>query len=339
MGRYLVGAGLAFGYDAAAVLRDVSVAVAPGRVAVLVGPSGAGKTTLLWILAGLLAPSVGRVMVSPTAEASAPGAEPFDPRRARLGMVFQTPALWDYLTVAEHLDLVLAGKVADRAERRRRAGLVLDRLRLGALAGRRPGRLSGGERQRVAIARALVVEPEWLLMDEPLAHLDGPARRDLFETLRGALAETRAGVLLATHDTAEALRLADDVVVLLGGTVAQAGPADEVYGRPASLAAAQALGPASEVSGEATGGVLACGGAAAIEGLPTDTCGPRRLILRPEDVAFRPDPAGPARVARCERAGGAFHLRVEVAGQGLWVHDAGPRPVGATGRIVLVRRE
>ena len=338
MGRCLVGMDLAFDYGDRPVLRGVRVAVAPGRVTVLVGPSGTGKTTLLWILAGLARPASGRVVTCERPDGLGETAAPFDPGRARLGMVFQTPALWDHLTVEQHLDLVLAGKVADRAERRRRTDRMLEAMRLAGLRGRLPGRLSGGERQRVAMARALVVEPEWLLLDEPLAHLDGPARIEVFDLLRDVLAETRAGVLLATHSTAEALRLADEVVVLLDGTVAQSGPADEVYRRPVSLAVARTLGPASELCGEAGGGALACAGEAVLEGLPPALAGPQRLILRPEDVAFRADPAGPARVIRCERAAGGYHLCVQVAGERLWVRDGQPREAGATGRLVLVRR-
>jgi len=287
-----------FAYGGRSVLRGVRMAAAAGRVTVLVGPSGTGKTTLLWILAGLLRPTTGRVVLAADA-ASPDAAPPFESGRARIGMVFQTPALWDHLTVRRHLDLVLAGSNLGQAERRRRVDRLLDQMGLASLADRRPGRMSGGERQRLAIARALVGGPEWLLLDEPLAHLDGPTRADVFDLLRGALAETRAGVVLATHNTDEAVRLADDVVVLLDGSVAQVGQTEQVYRRPVSLAAARALGPASEISGEARGGVLTRDGTAVLEGLAPERSGPQRLILRPEDLEFRPDPAGAARVARC----------------------------------------
>jgi ABC-type sulfate/molybdate transport systems ATPase subunit len=337
MGEHLLGLDLVVAYGGRTVLGGVRVAIAPGRVAVLVGPSGAGKTTLLWTLAGLLRPESGRVVLGEPPDGGA-AARPVDYRRARIGMVFQTPALWDHLSAEGHLGLVLAGRGLGRAERRRRIDRMLERMRLAHLRGRRPAHLSGGERQRLAIARALVTEPDWLLLDEPLAHLDGPARDEVFDLLRGALAGTRAGVLLATHDTGEALRLAEDFVVLLDGVVAQAGPAEEVYGRPASLAVARTLGPADEISGEAKQGVLNRDGIAALEGLPADLVGPERLILRPEDVAFRPDPAGPARVTAAQRACGGWHLRVEAAGAAVWAHHAEPCPPGAAGRLVLVRR-
>ncbi len=324
-----------FAYGDRPVLREVRLEITPGRVSVLVGPSGSGKTTLLWILAGLLRPTTGRVVLGEPGD-QAGTARPFDPRRERLGMVFQTPALWDHLTVEQHLDLVSASSGLGRPERRRRADRMLERMRLASLRGRRPANLSGGERQRLAVARALANEPDWLLLDEPLAHLDGPGRAEVFGLLRDALADTQAGVLLATHNTTEALRLADDVIVLLDGAVAQAGDAEKVYRRPVNLAVAQALGPAGELQGDAAGGVLTCDGTAILEGLPPNLAGRQRLILRPEDVTFQADPAGSSRVVRCERVGGVCHLLVEVAAARLWVQHPEACRDGTTGRLALV---
>ena len=338
MGKILACRDVGFAYADRPVLRGVRLDVVPGRVSVLVGPSGSGKTTLLWILAGLIRPTTGRVLLCEFGDGSGAG-RPFDARRERLGMVFQTPALWDHLTVEGHLALVSASSGLARTERRRRADRMLDRMRLASLRGRRPATLSGGERQRLAIARALVSEPDWLLLDEPLAHLDGPARADVFGLLRDALTGTRAGVLLATHNTAEALRLADEVAVLLGGVVAQAGDSEDVYCRPVSLAVAQTLGPAGELRGEAAGGVLTCGGTVILEGLARDLAGPRRLIVRPEDVTFRADPAGSARVVRSERVGGSRHLLVEVTGVRLWVQHPRACQAGTAGRLALAGRD
>jgi sulfate transport system ATP-binding protein len=159
-----------------------------------------------------------------------------------LGIVFQEPALWEHLSAEQHLRLVLAGKTASAGERRQRARAALGRLRLEHLRRRRPGQMSGGERQRLAIARAIVAGPRWLLLDEPLAHLDHSSREELLEILRELLAGTGAGVLISTHEPGEALRLSDHLVILIDGAVAQAGPAMEVYRRPVNLEAALALG-------------------------------------------------------------------------------------------------
>ena len=326
-GASLVGIDLSLAYGGRFVLRGANVAVVPGRVNVLVGPSGAGKTTLLWVLAGLARPATGRVVVTADAARAADEGRPVDRSRARLGMVFQSGALWHHLPAAAHLDLVLRGKGLSASARRGRVEAMLGRLRLGSLAGRRPGELSGGERQRLAIARALVTEPAWLLLDEPLAHLDGPARTDLFEQVRGILCETQAGVLLATHNTSEALRLADDVVVLLGGEVAQSGRAEEVYRRPVGLEAALALGPASSVGREAAWRLLG--------GLPAWAERGEQVVLRPEDVAFEADASGRACVVGCEFVGGAYRLTVEAEGERVLARHGWAVGPGTVGRVRL----
>ncbi len=354
--QFLLGQSLEFAYGGEAVLHVVDVRIAPGRATALVGPSGAGKTTLIWILAGLLKPSGGRVLL---AEQTGQG-EPQACRPSQdmpVGMVFQQPALWDHLSAEKHLELVLAGKALSRSERRRRIDRTLAQMRLLGLRKRRPAQLSGGERQRLAIARALAVEPQWLFLDEPLAHLDGAIRAELFELLRAALGQAarppaaggeqghaddgsradrpRAGVLLATHDAAEALRLADEVVILLGGRVAQAGPARQVYRNPVSLEAARVLGPACEVVGEARGGALTAGGKIILEGLAASAEGLVRIILRPEDVEFRPDPGGPAVVVRCEFMAASYLLSARAAGTGvLALHGQAVAP-GTPGRLRL----
>jgi ABC-type multidrug transport system ATPase subunit len=266
------------------VLKDVSLTLERGRVCALVGPSGAGKTTLLWVMAGLWETDGGRVTRGP----------------GRLGMVFQQPGLWDHLTVEQHLKLV----GADRGQRER----AMERMRLTDLRRRRPGRMSGGERQRLSIARALAVEPAWLLLDEPMAHLDGPARSALFDLLRDALAGSNAGVLLATHHAVEAMRLADETAVLIDGRLVQHGPTEEVYRQPVDLAAACATGMASEVDGR---------------------------IARPEQLIFTADPAGNAVVRRCEFAGSCYLLRVETGCADATVRCQRAVAPGTTGRLKL----
>jgi iron(III) transport system ATP-binding protein len=338
MTRRLVGLDLAFAYAGRDVVRGASVAVAPGRVTAVVGPSGSGKSTLLWLMAGLLEPKAGRVVLADSSCAAAASSEPADFARVRLGMVFQSSALWEHLTAEEHLALVLAGKGFDRQERRRRVEGTLARLRLGALRGRRPGQLSGGEARRLAIARAIVADPEWLLLDEPLVHLDGPARAELFATLREVLGRTRAGVLMATHDAREAMRLASEIVVLADGAVAQSGTPEEVYRRPASLAVARMLGPASEISGEARSGVLSRGGRPVLENLPQEMAGTQRLLLRPEDVKFRAAAGGAVTVRRCEFDGAAVLLTVDAAGEEVAVRQSEALPAGEAGFLRLIKR-
>ncbi len=267
------------------VLHDVSLSLQRGKICALLGPSGAGKTTLLWVLAGLWPPGSGRVVRG----------------TGNLGMVFQQPGLWDHLTVEQHLKIVGADR--DRAEQ------AISTMKLTDLRRRRPGAMSGGERQRLSIARALAIDPAWLLLDEPMAHLDGPSRGDLFDLLRSALADSNAGVLIATHHADEAMRLADDIAILIDGHIVQHGPTEHVYHHPVNLAAALATGPAHLLDNQ---------------------------VVRPEQLTFTPDPAGDAVVQRCEFLGSGFMLRFGVANTVATARSTQAVSPGSRGRLTIV---
>jgi len=329
----LVGHNLTFRRGRRAVLERASVTVSGGRAGALLGPSGSGKTTLLWLLVGLLKPAGGSVLV----RQGVGKPESVEHRRLRLGMVFQQEALWEHLSVDSHLRLVLSGKGLSRRERSRRVDRAAGAMKLSKLRRRLPGELSGGERRCLAIARALVVDPQFLLLDEPLAHLDGPTREELFVLLREAIDRTRAGVLMATHISSEALRICDDVTVLLEGKVVQSGAAEDVYRNPASLQSARVLGLASELSGSAAAGCLSDDGVRLLEGIDSSLAGPARLILRPEDLSFVPDVDGPAEVVRCELIPSGYLLTVRAGGATVHVHARTVMPPGARGRLRFVR--
>lgn len=194
-----------FGHRVA--LDGVSLAVEEGERLVLLGPSGCGKTTVLRLLAGLAVPDRGRVLVGGRLAADE-GRLLVEPEQRGLGMVFQDLALWPHLSVAGNLELGLRARGMPRIERRRRVRAMLELVELGELAGARPGELSGGQQQRVALARALVLEPEALLLDEPLSSLDLKlARRLRTEILR---LQERLGFTLVhvTHDPEEAAQMA-----------------------------------------------------------------------------------------------------------------------------------
>ena len=323
----LIAEDLDYAYDGRPAVRGASLRLAAGRVHALVGPSGSGKSTLLWLLAGLIEPHAGAVRVERSAD------EPPGSGRPPLGMVFQPPLLWEHLSAARHLELALSARRLGRLERKGRVAAMLLRVGLKEFAGRRASDLSSGQRQRLALARAVVAQPRRLLLDEPMAHLDGPSRWELFELLRELLAETGAGVLIATHHADEAMRLADEVSVMIGGRIVQHGPPAEVYHQPVSLAAALALGPAFELRGRREGDALVSGNVTVLTGLAGISDGETALILRPGDVAFHPDPAGSARVERCELAGGAFMLTISVAGQRAMVEHGSPVAPGSAGAL------
>ncbi len=244
------------------VLHDVNLVVQRGRVTALIGPSGAGKTTLLSLLAGLEQPTRGSITRP----------------NGRIGMVFQDSALWEHLTVQQHLSIV--GASPQRIEQ------ILQQMQIASLRDRLPGHMSGGERRRLAIARALAIDPAWLLLDEPMAHLDGPARQQLYAILRSAITSSTAGILIATHHAEEAMRLADNMAVMVEGRIVQQGAPHQVYGEPVNLTVARTLGPAGELRGR---------------------------ILRPHQIRFHVDAEGDATVRRCEFAGSHYHVLIECA--------------------------
>jgi sulfonate transport system ATP-binding protein len=196
----LAGVSKVFGRGRSAVraLDQVSLEVAPGEFACLIGASGCGKSTLLSLVAGLEQPTAGEVSVS----------------GARMALMFQEPALFPWLTAAGNVELALRAIGAGRAERKQRAAELLEVVHLGGFGGKRPHELSGGMRQRVALARALAQDADVLLMDEPFGALDAMTRDLLHDELDRICAERQLTVLFVTHNVREAVRLGDRVVVL-----------------------------------------------------------------------------------------------------------------------------
>jgi len=216
-----------------AVLHDVSLQLAPGEVLALVGPSGSGKTTLLRTLTGFVAPTRGTVHLGGQL-ASTDGRTLIPPEARNLAMVFQDLALWPHLTVHGNLAFGLAARGVGRQEREIRITASLERVGLGGAAKRYPGELSGGERQRVAIGRALVLEPDALLLDEPLTNLDTALKRELLALLRDLLGERQTTAIYVTHDPREAAVLGDRVAVMEDGRIVQEGTLGDLAARPAT---------------------------------------------------------------------------------------------------------
>lgn len=226
---------------------DVSWEAGAGVVA-LFGPSGAGKTLTLQCLAGLVRPDGGRVSVRGRVIYDSARAINHPTRDRRLGVVFQGYALFPHLTVAENIAYGL--NRAGARLRKARVEEMLERLGLGPARNLRPAALSGGQQQRVALGRALAVDPDLLLLDEPLAALDSPLRRALRDDLAVALRGFGKTAIVVTHDLAEACQLADQIVVYDRGLVVQAGPKQQVLARPASPAVASVLGIRNVLEGE-----------------------------------------------------------------------------------------
>jgi iron(III) transport system ATP-binding protein len=222
-----------FRYRGEAVLEHLALSVAEGEVVALLGPSGSGKSTVLRLLLGFAAPEFGHIEVSGSL-VSAHGRVLVPPEERNLAVVFQDLALWPHLSVRGNLAFGLEARGIARTERERRIREVLEQVDLGDKAQRYPGELSGGERQRAAIARALALEPHAVLLDEPLANLDAPLKRQLIETFRGLFGFRRTTALYVTHDLREASALADRIAVLEKGRIVQQGTLHDLRSRPAT---------------------------------------------------------------------------------------------------------
>jgi molybdate transport system ATP-binding protein len=238
----------ALGLDATVRLRlgaldlDAHVGVAAGEVVAVLGPNGAGKTTLLRVLAGLVAPASGRVVLDGSILDDPAAGVWVPPERRPVGVVFQDGLLFPHLSALDNVAFGLRCRGLTRSEARVRARDQLEQAGLGDLAARRPVALSGGQTQRVALARALVIEPRLLLLDEPLSALDAGARVEVRRALRRELATFEGTRLLVTHDPLDAVALADRLVVLEQGRVVQSGPIADVTARPRSRYVADLVG-------------------------------------------------------------------------------------------------
>ena len=237
-------------YGDVAAVEDLALEVRPGELVALLGPSGCGKTTTLRLVAGFLKPEAGEIWVGDRCLSSPAAVVP--PERRRMAMIFQSYALWPHMTVAQNVAYGLRFKrELARGERDRRAREMLAVVQLAGYEGRYPGELSGGQQQRVAVARALVVEPEILLLDEPLSNLDANLREEMRFEIRRLHEAFGITTLYVTHDQAEAMVISDRIAVLQHGRVVQLGTADELFHQPRTRFVAELIGRTNVLDGVA----------------------------------------------------------------------------------------
>jgi molybdate transport system ATP-binding protein len=295
---------------------DVELAVADGEVLAVLGPNGAGKSTVLRVLAGLLRPDGGRVVVDGD-RIWDDGAVHVPPHARPLGMVFQDHLLFPHLSVTENVAFGLRSRGVRRAEARAATVPWLARVGLAGLGDRRPGELSGGQAQRAALARALVGDPRVLLLDEPLSALDARTRLTVRAELHRHLGDYAGSAVLVTHDPIDAMALADRVVVVEDGRVVQAGTPAEVARRPRTDYVARLVGLVL-LPGTGTGPQVALNGGGLVA-IAEEASGPVFVAIRPESVSlYLQRPAGSPRnvwplrlvaatphgsVVRCDLAG------------------------------------
>lgn len=227
------------------ILRNLTLEIRDRELFFILGPSGSGKTTLLRLLAGFLQPESGEVRFGNRRVNDTPA------HQRQAAMVFQSPALWPHLTVEANVAYGLEVRRIPPPERRQRLDRILTLTRLEKFAERLPGELSGGQQQRVALARALVIQPDVLLLDEPLSNLDRPLREELREELRRIHQETQVTMVYVSHDSQEALALADRAAVLHQGQILQLGRPEELFLHPANRFVGDFFGPMNWIAGAA----------------------------------------------------------------------------------------
>ncbi|MBI1218302.1 MAG: ATP-binding cassette domain-containing protein [Rhodobacteraceae bacterium] len=228
--------GLRVGYGGEAVLSDISMAIARGQFVALLGASGCGKTTLLRTIAGFIHPDAGVIRVEGRDITAAP------PDRRDMALMFQSYALWPHMTVAQNIGYGLKLRRVPRPEAAARVAELAASLGLADLLQRKPGQLSGGQRQRVALGRALAVSPRILLLDEPLSNLDARIRVSVRQEIRALQQQLGITAIHVTHDREEAMVLADRIVILNAGRIAQVGTPEAVYNAPVSPFVAAFMG-------------------------------------------------------------------------------------------------
>ena len=304
-------------YDAAPVIRGVDLAVGRGEILCLLGPSGCGKTTLLRIAAGLERPGAGRVLID--GEEVAGPHRYVAPEKRRIGLMFQDYALFPHVRAIDNVGFGLTA--SPRAERRRVALAMLERLDLADLANAYPHELSGGEQQRVALARALAPAPRAMLLDEPFSGLDERLREQVRDDTLLFLQEAGVPTMLVTHDAEEALFMADRIALMRGGVLVQVGSPDELCRRPASPFVARFFGALPAFDGRVQGRAVET----PIGRAPSD-CGEGckvRVYVRPEavelvdDVAADADGLPFARVLDSRPMGSVSHLKLALDGHEL----------------------
>jgi iron(III) transport system ATP-binding protein len=284
------------GDAALAAVADLDLDIKDNQFVTLLGPSGCGKTTTLRLIAGYITPDAGTIAVAGRLLSSPQAVVP--PEARGMGMVFQNYAVWPHKTVFENVVFGLKLRKLSAAVARQKVADMLALVNLGGLERRYPGELSGGQQQRVALARSLVVEPDILLLDEPLSNLDAKLRERMRVELKQIQRRTGITFVYVTHDQAEALALSDQVAVISGGRLQQFGTPFEVYAHPANRMVADFMGLVNLVPGrirEMKSGVAQVEitpdlvvAIARIDGLAV---GERvDVAIRPENVTLAPPP-------------------------------------------------
>jgi putative spermidine/putrescine transport system ATP-binding protein len=280
-------------------VSNLSFSLGQGELLGLLGPSGCGKTTTLRMISGLVQATSGRIRVDGQDVTRLPT------YRRNMGVMFQSYALFPHMTIAENIAFGLQMRKVRKEELARRVEAALAMVRLDGVAGRKPRELSGGQQQRVALARALVVEPDILLLDEPLSNLDAKLRDSMRNEIRDIQQRLRMTTVFVTHDQTEAMAICDRIIVMNRGRLEQIGSPREIYEAPATPMVADFVGRINRLEGQwRTDGAIAVGNA--VIRAPARGAGRVLVMIRPHRIALAAAGAGEPGTAAANLASGTI---------------------------------
>src|SRR5688572_5879569 len=321
--------GLTKKFTDAAAVDDLHLEIADGEFVSLLGPSGCGKTTTLRLIAGFLQPDAGEICVGGGVISSPSHLVP--PERRNMSMIFQSYAVWPHMTVAQNVAYGLKFKKLTKQQIDAKVTKLLGVVHLSELKDRYSSELSGGQQQRVALARALVVEPQILLMDEPLSNLDANLREEMRFEIRRLHEEFGITTVYVTHDQAEAMATSDRIAVLNGGRMIQAGRPAEIFDHPRTRFVAEFVGKANILAGRFDGasrmqinerlGIR-------VTSNPTLTSGEAALCLRPHHIVLTADESEAEALARQDYNlfSGVIERRIYFGESADYTVDLAPHP-------------
>lgn len=303
-------------FDSIPALKAIDATVHDSEFVALLGPSGCGKSTMLRLLAGFDHPTTGSIMIGDQCVADAKTGAFAAPEDRNVGFVFQSYALWPHMTVRRNVSFALEVRGLQKKQIQARTDEALQTTELSQFADRMPSDLSGGQRQRVALARALVLDPQAVLLDEPLANLDVALRASMQEVFTEFHRRNNSTMIYVTHDQSEAMAMADRIAVMSEGQIVQFDTPEALYNRPCNSFVAGFVGEGSVIP---IAGLVreddritasALGGSFSID---TDVEKPDHICLRPENLSITENGDIRAKVVRSNYLGGLYRMRLKTA--------------------------
>ena len=321
--------------DTVPAISGLDLEIGHGEFMCLLGPSGCGKSTTLRVIAGLESLSEGEILIGGRVLDSREQGIFIPPEQRGTGLVFQSYALWPHLTVERNVSFGLRLRKVPTGERNQRVGFVMETLGIEQLRNRYPSQLSGGQQQRVALARMLVIEPNVLLLDEPLSNLDAKLRLKMRAELKRIHAEFGTTIVFVTHDQWEAMTLSTRIAVMNEGSLQQVGSPDEIYNSPSNLFVAEFVGnpPINMIPvGDEVDGELSLTTRDFVNRTIADNGNIGSVGIRPETIQLSADsPPGDSRslashavVSGILPTGGNWIVELDIAGSPLFVSTNEP---------------